>query len=68
MDFTFTEEGQALRDLIRDFAAHELTPQAKYYDETGEFPWENLPKLAKLGVMGANIPEEYGGAGISPLA
>ncbi len=68
MDFTFTEEEQALRDLIRDFAAHELTPRARYYDETGEFPWEHLPKLAKLGVMGANIPEQYGGAGISPLA
>lgn len=68
MDFTFTEEEQALRDLIRDFGAYELTPRAKYYDETGEFPWEHLPKLAKLGVMGANIPEEYGGAGISPLA
>lgn len=68
MDFTFTEEEQALRDLIRDFAAHELAPRAKYYDETGEFPWEHLPKLAKLGLMGANMPEEYGGAGVSPLA
>ncbi len=68
MDFTFTKEELAARDLMREFAARELEPRAKHYDLTGEFPWEHLPKLAELNVMGLNIPEAYGGAGVSPLA
>src|SRR5690606_38436103 len=32
-------------------------------DETGRFPWENVKKMADLGLFGINIPEEYGGLG-----
>lgn len=68
MEFTFTKDELAARDLMREFAAKQLAPRAGHYDATGEFPWEHLPKLAELDVMGLNIPEAYGGAGVSPLA
>ena len=68
MDFSFSEDDLALQDAIAKFAAGELAPKARDLDESAEFPWEHLPKLAEMGVMGMNLPEEYGGAGVSAVA
>ena len=67
MDFDIPSEELALRDEIRRFAARELAPASRHYDETASFPHESMKKLAQLGMMGLNIPEEYGGVGTSPL-
>lgn len=67
-DITATAEEVALRDQVRRFAQRDLAPRAKHFDVTGEFPWEHISKLANLGVLGLNLPEGYGGAGVSPLA
>ena len=68
MNFTFTEEQIAARDLMRDFAQNEVKPIAEELDKTGRFPAEIFAKLAELGLMGLNIPEEYGGAGLDEIA
>ena len=58
-----TEEELLLRSTIREFADRELAPRAAAYDESGEFPWENVRGLAELGLFGLGVDEEYGGSG-----
>jgi alkylation response protein AidB-like acyl-CoA dehydrogenase len=53
-----------IRDMVRDFAIKEVKPGAGKRDETGEFPFDLCKKLGELGLMGINVPEEYGGAGL----
>ncbi len=48
--------------------ATEVAPRARHVDETGEFPWNTLNALAKLGMLGLNIPEAYGGGGADALS
>ncbi len=67
MLFELDDEHKALQALARDFVAQEVTPRARHIDETGEFPWPALRKMAPLGFLGLNIPEEYGGAGADQL-
>ncbi|MFB6268253.1 MAG: acyl-CoA dehydrogenase family protein [Halodesulfurarchaeum sp.] len=67
MDFDLTEEQQAIRDEVRRFAENEIEPVATEYDEAEEYPHDLMDEAAKMGLTGANIPMEYGGAGYSPL-
>ncbi|WP_266077852.1 acyl-CoA dehydrogenase family protein [Haladaptatus caseinilyticus] len=67
MDFELTKEQQAIRDEVRRFAENEVAPIAKEYDQEEKYPWEIIDKAAEMGLTGANIPIEYGGAGYSPL-
>lgn len=68
MDFLFTEEHKALRDMVRDFARNEIAPLALKMDEDGDYPKELIGKMAQLGLMGITMPVEYGGAGMDPLS
>lgn len=61
--FQFTEAQSAVRELVRKFAENEIKPLADELDKTGRFPSETVAALAEMGVMGLNIPEEYGGVG-----
>lgn len=64
MDFEFSEDQTALRDLVRKFVEREMPKEAvSGWDRDGEFPLSLLDKMAELGLMGASIPEEYGGSG-----
>jgi alkylation response protein AidB-like acyl-CoA dehydrogenase len=63
-----TEEHQLIRDTARDFAQNEIAPIAAHFDETGEFPSETIKKMGALGLMGIEVPEEYGGAGMDTLS
>lgn len=63
MNFDLTSDQKMLQDQVRKFAQAELAPVAPEIDKSGEFPWANLKKMAKLGLLGMIIPEEYGGAG-----
>ncbi|GEN34747.1 acyl-CoA dehydrogenase family protein [Aneurinibacillus danicus] len=58
-----TDEQDMIRKLARDIAKEKIAPHAKHVDETGEFPWENIKVLAKNGLFGIHVPEEYGGTG-----
>jgi butyryl-CoA dehydrogenase len=57
-----------IRDMVREFAEKEIKPKAAYYDESKEFPFETLKALAGLGLMGMNIPQEYGGSNVGTTA
>jgi alkylation response protein AidB-like acyl-CoA dehydrogenase len=63
-----TEEQRMIRDTARDFAQNEIVPVAAHFDETGEFPRETIRKMGALGLMGIEVPEEYGGAALDTLA
>ncbi len=63
MDFDLTNDQKMLQNEVRKFAASELGPVAPDLDTSGEFPWDNLKKMAGMGLLGIIIPEEYGGAG-----
>ncbi len=62
MDFDLTPEQKEVRALARDFAEREVAPVIARYDEAHEFPHEILQKLGATGLLGALVPEEYGGA------
>ena len=63
-----TEEQAALKKMVQEFAGKEIAPHAAEYDRTEEFPWENVRKMAEIGIMGLPIPEEYGGAGADTVS
>src|SRR5215468_2620378 len=62
MDFDLTAEQKEIRALARDFAVSEVAPLSRHFDETQQFPHEVLAKLGKTGLLGALVPEQYGGA------
>ena len=64
MDFELTAEQKEGRALAREFAEREVAPVIRGYDETHEFPHEILKKLGGTGLLGALVPEQYGGAGL----
>ena len=64
MNFALTPEQQEVRALARDFAEREVAPMSHHFDEIQEFPHEIMAKLAGTGLLGALVPEEYGGAGL----
>lgn len=68
MDFNLTTEQEMIRDMVRDFAEKKIKPVAAQYDEEKRFPFENLKKMAQLGLMGMNIPVEYGGSHVGVVA
>jgi butyryl-CoA dehydrogenase len=63
MNFDLTSDQKMLQDQVRKFAEAELAPVAPEIDKSGEFPWDNIKKMAKLGLLGVIVPEEYGGSG-----
>jgi alkylation response protein AidB-like acyl-CoA dehydrogenase len=64
VDFELTPEQKEVRALARDFADREVAPAIHRYDETHEFPHEIVTKLGGTGLLGALVPEEYGGASL----
>ena len=63
-----TEEHEMLLAAVRDFAGREIAPVAAEYDESGEFPIDTVRKMGEMGLMGIEVPEAYGGAGMDTLA
>jgi short-chain 2-methylacyl-CoA dehydrogenase len=59
----FTDEQQALRKLVRDFAEGEIAPHAERWDADHTFPTDVVRKMGDLGLFGIPFPEEYGGGG-----
>jgi len=67
MDFGLTDEQEAIRDEVRKFAENEIEPVATELDEQESYPHDVMDEAAKMGLTGAHIPVEHGGAGYSPL-
>jgi len=68
MDFKLTTEQEMIRDMTRDFTEKTIKPVAARFDEEKRFPYENLKKMAELGLMGMNIPSRYGGSEAGAVA
>jgi hypothetical protein len=67
MQFALSDEQVLLRSAVREFAEAEIRPHVREWDETQHFPRDLVPKLAALGLMGIQFPEDYGGAGMSAI-
>ncbi|MBO9422223.1 acyl-CoA dehydrogenase family protein [Labrenzia sp. R4_2] len=66
MDFTLSEEQTALQETVRRFAQTELPDIAREVEETDESPGADvMHRFAELGLLGVNLPEAYGGGGMS---
>jgi alkylation response protein AidB-like acyl-CoA dehydrogenase len=68
MDFELSAEQREIQALARDFVRAEVEPHAAEWDREHRFPRELFGRLAELGLMGACVPEEYGGAGADFLS
>src|SRR3954471_8090510 len=66
--FDLTEAQALVRDTARSYAQKTLAPVAGELDRQGRFPLEQLADLAELGLMGVNVPEQYGGAAAGAVA
>jgi alkylation response protein AidB-like acyl-CoA dehydrogenase len=67
MDLRSTPEQELLRRTVREFAEAEIRPFVMDWDEAQAFPAELVPRLASIGLMGIQIPDEFGGAGMSAI-
>ena len=68
MNFDLTEEQKIWQRTVHDFVAREVQPKAHDVDVTSEFNWDATRKMGPLGLLGLNIPEEYGGAGVDAIS
>jgi len=64
LNFTLSEELNAIKELTQNFADNEIRPVALQFDESQEFPYEIFAKLGELGLLGILIPTEYDGSGL----
>lgn len=62
IDFELSEELRVLQKSVREFAATEVAPHCKMWNEEERFPHELIPKLGAMGLLGMSVPERYGGA------
>src|SRR4051794_38521566 len=68
MDFKLSDEHEALRKTVEEFAREVVAPQAEQFDSTGEFPYEIVRQIGERGLFGLPFPEEDGGRGGDFLA
>src|SRR5438034_3499239 len=64
----FSDHHVQVRDMVRDFAQTVVKPSARAYDLDSRFPWDNVKRMAELGLFGIPWPEELGGAGLDYLS
>lgn len=65
LDFDLSEEDRLILKTVREFCEKEVGPTAKERDEKRIFPRREMQKMAELGLLGPNIPEEFGGSALS---
>src|SRR3954471_3747681 len=68
IDSALSEEERAVRDTIRAFVDERVLPIIGDSYVAGKFPKQLIPQMAELGLFGANLPEEYGCAGLNNVA
>src|ERR687890_877632 len=67
-DSLLSEEERAVRDTVRTWVDENLIPVIGQAYIEGKFPKQLIPGMAELGLFGANLPEEYGCAGLNNVA
>ncbi len=68
MDFQLTTEQRQFRDVVHDFVAKEVKPLARHTDEAAAFNWTAVHKMGPLGLLGLEVPEQYGGAAVDAVS
>jgi len=68
IDSALSEEERAVRDSVRRFVNDRVLPVIGQCFVEGRFPKEIIPAMAELGLLGANLPEQYGCAGLNNVA
>lgn len=68
IDAALTEEERAIRDTVRAWVNERVLPIIGQCYVDGRFPSELIPEMAGMGLLGSNLPEEYGCAGLSSVA
>ncbi len=63
-----SEQHHQVREMVREFARTHVAPVAREYDRTSTFPWDNVARMAELGLLGVPWSEELGGAGMDELS
>jgi len=63
-----SEEEKMVRNTVREFVSKEVVPIIEKYYSEGSFPLHLVPKMAELGFLGSNLPEEFGCAGLNNVA
>src|SRR3990172_1737448 len=67
MDFSLTPENELWRSTVHDFAAKEIRPTAAEFDREARFNEAAFRKMSSIGLLGLNIPEALGGAGVDAV-
>ena len=68
MELYFNKQHEDLRQRVRELAERDIAPVATQLDAESRFPWENVKKMADMGLFGVNVPQEYGGAGMDYIS
>lgn len=63
-----TDDQQDLQKMVQEFVKKEIAPNAAHYDHMEEFPWDNIKKMAALGLMGIPVPEAYEGTELDTVS
>jgi butyryl-CoA dehydrogenase len=64
MNFELSDVQREIQRMCREFAARELIPNARKWDEEHSWPTDAVKKLAELSLLGVAVPEQWGGAGL----
>ena len=68
MDFELNEEQRMWKEMVHNFVAQEVKPLAQMVDEEGQFNWQATKKMGPVGLLGLNVPEEFGGAEVDAIS
>ena len=68
MDKYLSPDHIELRERINRFGREAIAPVARELDESGEFPWANVKRMAEMGLFGVPVPRELGGMGLDYLS
>lgn len=58
---------RAILETVTEFCREEIAPHAAEFDRSGAYPWRQLEQLAQIGLLGATVPEQYGGSGLDAV-
>jgi alkylation response protein AidB-like acyl-CoA dehydrogenase len=68
VEFGYSEEQLMIQEVARRIAREKIAPSAAEFDHSGEFPSDNIRLMGESGLMGIEVPVEYGGSGMDPVA
>lgn len=68
MDFELNQEQRMWKEMVHNFVAKEVKPLAQQTDEEGQFNWQATKKMGPIGLLGLNVPQQYGGADVDSVS